>query len=73
MLIPLLIIVNKLYDEGKVPELWRYVYVIPVYKKGFKTPAINHRPVLVTCVICKLMEKIEILFDDGVITNEMAY
>ena len=58
MLIPLLIIFNKSYDEGKIPEMWRYANVIPVYKKGLKTLALNHRPVSLTCVICKIMEKI---------------
>ena len=56
--IPLLIIFNKSYDEGKIPEMWRYANVIPVYKKGLKTLALNHQPVSLTCVICKLMEKI---------------
>ena len=33
MLILLLIIFNKSYDEGKITEMWRYANVIPVYKK----------------------------------------
>ena len=45
MLVLLLIIFNKSYDEGKIPEMWRYANVIPVYKKGLKTLALNHRPV----------------------------
>ena len=57
MLIPLLIIFNKSYDEGKIAEMWRYANVIPVYKKGLKTLALNHRSVSLTCVICKIMEK----------------
>ena len=56
MLIPLLIIFNKSYDEGQIPEMWRYANVIPVYKKGLKTLALKHRPVSLTCVICKIME-----------------
>ena len=57
MLIPLLIIFDKSYDEGKIPEMWRYANVIPVYKKGLKTLALNHQPVSFTCVKCKIMEK----------------
>ena len=57
MLIPLLILFNKSYDRGKIPEMWRYANVIPVYKKGLKTLALNHRPVSLTCVICKIMGK----------------
>ena len=33
MLIPLLIIFNKSYDEGKIPEMWRYANVTPVSNK----------------------------------------
>ena len=55
ILIPLLIIFNKSYNEGKIPEMWRYANVIPVYKKGLKTLALNHQPVSLTCVICKIM------------------
>ena len=57
MLIPLLIIFNKSYDEGKIPEMWRYADVIPVCKKGLKTLALNYRPVSLKCIICKIMEK----------------
>ena len=59
MLIPLLIIFNKSYDEGKIPEMWRYANVIPVYKKGLKTLALNHRSVSLTCVICKNVKKLK--------------
>ena len=58
MLSPLLIIFNKSYDEGKIPEIWRYANVIPVYKKGLQTLALNHWPVSLTCVLCKIMENI---------------
>ena len=58
MLIPLLIIFNKSYDEGKIPEMWTYANGILVYKKDLKTLTLNHRPVLLTYVICKIMEKI---------------
>ena len=33
MLNPLFIIFNKSFDEGKLPEMWRYANVIQVYKK----------------------------------------
>ena len=33
MLILLLIIFNKSYNEGKISEMWRYANVNPVYKK----------------------------------------
>ena len=39
MLIPLLIIFNKSYNEGTTPEIWSYANVILVYKKGLNTLA----------------------------------
>ena len=55
MLIPLLIIFNKSYNEGKIPEICRYANLIPVYKKGLKTLGLNHRPVSLTSVILKII------------------
>ena len=63
MLIPLLIIFNKSYDEGKI-EMWRYTNVIPVYKKGLKTISLVHGPVSLTCVICKIIEVFKMTLDD---------
>ena len=73
MLIPLLIIFNKSYEEGKIPEMWRFANVIPVYKKGLKTLALNHRPVSLTCYMQNNGKYFEMSFDDWIITKEMAY
>ena len=43
---------------GQVPALWKVAQVCPVFKKGSKTYPLNYRPVSLTCVLCKLCEKI---------------
>ena len=52
----------KLYrnslDTGIIPEDWRIAYVTPIYKKGCKNNPLNYRPVSLTSLICKVMEKI---------------
>ena len=57
MLIPLLIIFNKSCDEGKIPEMWRYANVIPVYKKGLKTLATKSSTSFVDMCYMQIMEK----------------
>ena len=39
-----------------MPEDWKKAKVIPIFKKGAKGKAENHRPVSLTCTVCKLME-----------------
>ena len=55
---PLTIIFTKLFQEGQVPEIWRWANVCPIYKKGTKGDPGNYRPVSLTCVLCKVMESL---------------
>jgi len=48
---------------GKVPEVWKHALVTPVYKSGPASSIANYRPISLTRVACKLMER--------VIVNEM--
>jgi hypothetical protein len=54
--------IQKLYrkslDAGTVPEDWRTGHVTPIFKKGAGTQVGNYRPVSLTSVVCKVMEKI---------------
>lgn len=53
--------VSKLFRScvkyEKVPEIWKYAIVIPLFKKGCRSDASNYRPVSLTCVLCKVYEK----------------
>ena len=55
---PLHIIFNKSLQLGEVPDIWRQANVTPIYKKGSKSVALNYRPVSLTSVVCKIMERI---------------
>ena len=55
---PIAIILNRTMKEGTLPNDWKKAYVTPIYKKGAKNKAENYRPVSLTSIICKLMEKI---------------
>ena len=41
-----------------VPSIWKVANVVPIFKKGSKGDALNYRPISLTCVIGKLMERI---------------
>ena len=58
LLNPLKIIFQQSMDTGTMPEDWKKAKVIPIFKKGAKGKAENHRPVSLTCTVCKLMESI---------------
>ena len=45
-------------DSGTVPTEWKTAQVCPLFKKGDKTDPANHRPISLTCILCKTMEHI---------------
>jgi hypothetical protein len=49
---------EKSYRNGVVPEIWKKANVTPIFKKGKRTDPANYRPVSLTSVLCKLMEKL---------------
>jgi hypothetical protein len=59
----LVIIFQKSYLLGCIPDMWRLACVRPIHKKGVKDLASNYRPISLTCVACKLME--------GIVRNAM--
>ncbi|KAK4806195.1 hypothetical protein QYF61_001118 [Mycteria americana] len=55
---PLLIIYQRSWESGEVPADWKLATVIPIYKKGVREDPGNYRPVSLTSVPGKIMEKI---------------
>ena len=55
---PLSLILMKSYETDILPENWKTVHVIPIFKKGKKTDKANNRPVFSTSVPGKVMESI---------------
>jgi hypothetical protein len=43
---------------GSVPDDWRRAIVTPVYKSGLAADVSNKRPISLTCVACKIMERV---------------
>ena len=55
---PLSIIYTSFMSVGDVPSVWRSAYVTPVYKSGLSSSVANYRPISLTCVGSKVMERV---------------
>ncbi|CAC5400855.1 unnamed protein product [Mytilus coruscus] len=70
---PLTLIFQKSIDIGKIPKEWKDARVTPLFKnKGSKLDAGNYRPVSLTSIVCKTLEKVlrkEII--DHLVTNNL--
>ena len=51
-------IFRKSLDNGEVPQLWKEANIVPIHKSGSKAIMANFRPVALTSVVCKVMERI---------------
>jgi len=60
---------------GAVPDQWKTAVVVPVFKGGIATSVSNYRPISLTCVACKIMERtivdqmIDHLMQNGVLNK----
>ena len=55
---PLTDLFRKSLCEGAVPVGWKQANITPIYKKGEKTLAENYRPVSLTSIVCKVLERL---------------
>ena len=55
---PLTLIFQKSVSSGIVQSAWKEARITPIYKKGNKTEPINYRPVSLTSIVCKTLEKL---------------
>ena len=55
---PLAFLFQQTLQQGCLPQDWKEAFVSPIFKKGARNIAENYRPISLTSVICKLMEKI---------------
>ena len=55
---PLHVIYNLSLQEGYVPSFWKSSLVVPIFKKGHRYEPLNYRPISLTSVCCKTMERI---------------
>ena len=56
--IPLAAVFNLSTEEGVVPLEWKEANIIPLFKKGSRSKSENYRPVSLTSVVCKLLERL---------------
>ena len=55
---PMSIIFNNSLLSGRLPALWTESTVVPIFKKSSRYDPLNYRPVALTSVVCKIMERI---------------
>lgn len=55
---PLRILFSRSMDAGKIPEVYRKAWIAPVHKGGTRSDPANKRPVSLTAVSCKILERI---------------
>lgn len=67
---PLTNIFNSSISEGKIPFQWKQARVSAIHKKGDKKLASNYRPVSITSIVCRILEKIIRNYMVEYLTNE---
>ncbi|XP_065662687.1 uncharacterized protein LOC136085320 [Hydra vulgaris] len=55
---PLTLIFQKSFDNGEIPSSWSKANVTPLFKKCSRIDPSNYRPISLTSIPCKIMEKL---------------
>ncbi|BHF83910.1 hypothetical protein SprV_0902705800 [Sparganum proliferum] len=55
---PLSMLFQASFEAGYLPADWKSARITPIYKGGSKVLANNYRPISLTSICCKIMEKI---------------
>ena len=72
---PLQIIFANSLKEQQVPSEWKIAAVSAIYKKGNKKSSSNYRPISLTSIVCKILERIikshimEHMLDNNLFSN----
>ena len=56
--LPLKMFWQKSYNTGEIPHFYKTQQIIPLYKKGSRTSAVNYRPISLTSHIIKIFERV---------------
>ena len=64
--LPVTILFNATLKEGKLPKDWKMAYITGIFKKGSRHLPENYRPISLTSILCKMMER---LVRDSVVTH----
>jgi len=65
----LYIIFRKSMDTATIPDDWREAKITPIHKKGSRRSPSNYRPISLTSIVCKMMERI---VRDGLVRHMKA-
>jgi len=52
------VIYTQSFHSGKIRKLWKQAQITPIFKKGCRSIVGNYRPISLTAVPCKIMERI---------------
>lgn len=63
-------IMNRSLLTGEIPQDWRDAIIVPLFKKGNRSEPPNYRPVSLTSIVCKVMERI---IKDSMVEHLMEY
>ena len=55
---PLTVFYRHLVEIGAVSLYWKLAYVTPIFKKSVSSEVADYRPISLTSVFCKLLERI---------------
>ena len=55
---PLSLIFKITYNTGSIPQEWKLANVVPIFKKGNKHEVCNYRPISLTSLVIKTLERI---------------
>ena len=70
---PITILMKKSLESESLPAHWLQAVVTPIFKKGSKSMPENYRPVSLTCMLCKILEKLIVkIIIQHIKDNELA-
>ena len=55
---PLALVYNQLLSVSYMPPKWLVAHIVPVHKKGIISDVANYRPISLTYVASKILERI---------------
>ena len=58
---PVSMMYQSFMSVGRIPTMWKSAIITPLHKKGVSSDPSNYRPVSLTSVFCKLMERAVVL------------
>lgn len=66
--LPVTLLFNATLKDGCLPNDWKMAFVTGIFKKGSRHLPENYRPISLTCILCKIMER---FIRDSVVTHLM--